>query len=175
MKELAGAAQRRFSKHTFVSDILDTAWDSAPARIKQLLNDKRPILALHFGVAREAQGFRIERQAANTCYGMPDVSAQLPPSPKLAENGPPILKTTLDADSIAARLAQLGFPAEVSDDAGHYLCNGVLYHSLAAAQDLGEACQVGFIHIPMDLNGPPLPFDRAIDGALAIIGYCLNS
>ena len=53
---LAAAAREAFAEHAFLSEILDTAWDSAPARVAALLAHHKPHLALHFGVAREAQG-----------------------------------------------------------------------------------------------------------------------
>jgi len=173
--ELAAAARRNFSSHVFLAEILDTAWLSAPEHVTRLMQEKHPALALHFGVAQEAQGFRIERHAANACLSKADAVAKFPTSPRLDENGPPLRAATIDAPGIAANLSRLGFPAAVSDDAGGYLCNAVLYHSLAAAADRDHACRTGFIHIPADLSGPPLPFDRAVAGALAILDFCLKA
>ena len=64
-------------------------------------------------------------------------------------------------------------PVSLSNDAGGYLCNAVLYHALHAIGSAGHPCRAGFIHLPVDLSQPPLTFDDAIAGALEIIRVSL--
>jgi len=175
---LAERARATFPGVAIHTEIFDTTWTSAPQRAAALIAEHRPTLALHFGVAREARGFQIERQAQNLCRIDADAAGDLPLSAKLDHRGPDVRPAALDADAIAAHLAACGFPVSLSDDAGAYLCNAVLYHSLAAVEALsdapGAACHSGFIHIPADLSRPPLPFPRAVDGALEIVRSCLG-
>lgn len=172
--ELAARASAAVPECTFHHDVLDTAWGAAPGRAARLIARHRPVLALHFGVAREACGFRIERTAQNLCRSAADVTGCLPATTHLDSMGPETRATSLDTAQLTRRLAQLGYPVSISDDAGAYLCNAVLYHSLAATEALaGHRCQAGFIHLPADLSGPPLTFQDALEGSLEIIRACL--
>lgn len=168
--ELALRAANAFPEYTFHHAILETAWGAAPQRAAELIATHRPILALHFGVARDADGFRIERTAQNMCRIAADVTGCLPAGAQLDCTGPDVRTAGLDTTALATRLGSLGYPVSISDDAGAYLCNAVLYHSLAAAERLvPRPCRAGFVHIPADLSGPPLSFAEALEGSLEII------
>lgn len=174
--ELALRAAEAFPEHTFHHDILETAWGAAPQRAADLIATHRPILALHFGVSRDADGFRIERTAQNVCRIAADVTGYLPAAAQLDCTGPDARTARLDTAALAAHLGARGYPVSVSDDAGAYLCNAVLYHSLAAAEGLApRACRAGFVHIPADLSGPPLSFAEALEGSLEIIRAVLQT
>jgi pyroglutamyl-peptidase len=173
--ELAVRAAAAFPAHTFHHDILETAWGAAPERAAHLVATLKPMLALHFGVAREAKGFQIERTAQNLCRIAADVTGSLPSAAHLDGAGPDARSCGIDAVALALRLEALGYPVSVSDDAGAYLCNAVLYHSLAAAEALAPAaCRAVFIHIPADLSGPPLSFPEALEGSLEIMRAILE-
>lgn len=173
VRALAEKARSRFKDHVFVSEILDTEWATVPGRISHLLTTLHPALALHFGVAREADGFRIERQGANVCRFASDSGGKFPAAGKLLEDGAGCEPVGIDAEGIVAHLERRGFRARTSDDAGGYLCNAVLYHSLRAARDHRLATRAGFIHIPVDLSAPPFNFAAALDGSLEILSFCL--
>lgn len=174
--ELAQRATQAFPSYTFHHYILETAWDAAPERVAHLIATHRPALALHFGVSRQARGFQIERTAQNVCRNAADATGCLPAAAHLDSTGPPTRATRVDAERLSERLAQLGYPVSFSDDAGAYLCNAVLYRSVAAAEALApQACRAGFIHIPADLSGPPLSFLEALNGSVEIVRTCLDA
>lgn len=174
--DLALRAAAAFPAYTFHHDILETAWSAAPERAAYLIATHQPVLALHFGVAREAQGFRIERTAQNVCRIAADVTGCLPSATQLECAGPDARTSGIDTVALTRRLEALGYPVSISDDAGAYLCNAVLYHSLAAAEALATSgCRSGFIHIPADLSGPPLSFPEALEGSLEIIRAALET
>ncbi len=173
--ELALRAAATFPAYTFHHDILETAWGAAPERAAYLVATLQPMLALHFGVAREARGFQIERTAQNVCRIAADAAGCLPSAAQLDSAGPHARTSGIDAVALALRLEALGYPASVSEDAGAYLCNAVLYHSIAAAEALApSACRAGFIHIPADLSGPPLSYPEALEGSLEIMRAILE-
>ncbi len=80
---------------------------------------------------------------------------------------------TIAIDTIAEQLNNKGHSASISDDAGGYLCNAVLYHSLAFAEAHG-GCNVGFVHIPSDLS-EPRRMNEVGGGAFEIIKICAGS
>ena len=171
---LAQTAASAFPGRVFHHEVLDTTWGAAPGRAMALITRHRPSLALHFGVAASARGFRIERCAHNICRLSPDATGCLPSDARLSHDGPDLNPVSIDTAKIEARLKARGFPVSLSDDAGGYLCNAVLYHSLTATKGLPAACSTGFIHIPANLEGPPLSFSDALEGALEIVRACLE-
>jgi pyroglutamyl-peptidase len=63
----------------------------------------------------------------------------------LHEGAPESLDASLPLERLCAELSSAGHPVEVSSDAGHYLCNAVLYELAWAHPQLPSA----FVHIPL--------------------------
>lgn len=157
----------------FVAAVLPTEWVRAPSELARLYDQHDPILAMHFGVASNMRGFRIETEARNSCRMSPDAIGALPPLALISEAGADTIPVTVDAKSIAQHLDERGYYATLSDNAGGYLCNAVLYHSLAEATRRGGRCKVGFIHIPADAAWVNV-FNYAIFGAFEIVKIALE-
>ncbi len=174
VRAVAQRARAAFPEHRFHSAILPTEWHAAPQRVTALISRLQPALALHFGVAKDAQGFRIETQGLNTCRHAPDAAGRLPPGEVLIADGPDAHPSSLPVRAIVDRLEALDLPVMTSEDAGGYLCNAILYHALHAVRGPTHATRAGFIHIPSEFSGPPLTFEAAVDGSLAIIGTVLH-
>lgn len=170
---LATEAQNFFSEIDIHTALLPTEWSDGPMHALALQDSVAPDLILHFGVAQGCEGFRIETRAVNACRLIPDAAQLLPASPQLNTAGAPFYSTTIPTDAIIARLSALSLPVSVSDDAGGYLCNAVFYQSLETARATNVSRQIGFIHLPVDLSGPPLTLAQAVTGALEILKVCL--
>lgn len=154
--------------------IIPVDWQVAPQQIAELIADARPDIILHFGVSSRAEGLVIEALAHNRCHSSADVCGGLPLSHKIMEDAPDILPSTFPAHSIVARLRAEGLPAQLSEDAGGYLCNTVLYTSLHHFSQ-NNSC-IGFVHIPTDLGGSKggLSVDDVVNGGLTILLTCLE-
>lgn len=153
------------------SIVLPTEWHRGIAEAEAALARFKPDIALHFGVADSARGFVVEEQALNACDARQDACGSLPPAKRLAADGPHVRRATLPVDGIVAALKATRIPVSRSKDAGAYLCNAVLYASLAS----GTAAPVaGFIHIPRAIGTDgPLSDDQALTGAHLIMQACL--
>lgn len=173
--KLAEQARVQFSSVRFITEIFPTEWQAAPQRLSQLFRELRPTLMLLFGVAREAKGFRIETQGVNACAMRTDAAGECPTALQVTPEGPPSYAVTIPTRDIVEHLQARGLPATLSDDAGGYLCNAVLYHALTLARGAQRPCQAGFIHIPVDLSVPPLDEAAALAGGLEIIRVCLEA
>jgi pyroglutamyl-peptidase len=186
LPHLAQVAPRFFPDVRFAFEVLPTEWSAGPRCLQVLLAAVVPDLAVHFGVSSRARGFEIEQRARNACAATPDASGALPATAAVCELGPQYLPASLPVPHVVARLRRLGIAAFVSRDAGTYLCNAALYHSLASARDAANASRrVGFVHIPAALVRPgganrgrsgacPLTWQQALDGALEILATCLR-
>ena len=127
--------------------ILPTSWSKVSDLASRMHADERPDIALHFGVADVSRGFRIERRARNRTKNKPDVDGELPHRPYISRRGPTQLGTSLPVARIMLGLRASGLPANLSDDAGDYLCNMLFYSSLCSP-DRASAGRVLFVHIP---------------------------
>ena len=91
---------------------------------------------------------------------------------------------SLPAARIVSRMRRRTIPAVLSNDAGAYLCNAVLYHSLELMRVMGIDGQCGFIHLPTNLarggrargpaNAPRLSFEQALAGGCEALATLLR-
>lgn len=171
VQALSGAAHTQFRDAQIHSTVLPVDWRLTKTALREAYAHANPTIALHFGVAQNCSGFRIETRAANACSARPDELGLLPLSHALIDGGEPFRHATFPARKIVTRLTGLGLPATLSDDAGGYLCNAALYHALEPEL----AALTGFIHVPVDLSRPPLTFANAVNGGIEIIRVCLEA
>ncbi len=128
--------------------ILPTSWSKVPDAISRIHAGHRPDIALHFGVAEQTRGYRIERQARNQTERVPDADGDLPRRPYIQRRGPSRFRSSLPTVRIMLRLRALGLPASLSDNAGSYLCNKLFYLSLCSGQQATAPGSALFVHIP---------------------------
>lgn len=180
---LAKRARRRWPHAHVAGATLPTEWTRGPERLAALWRRHEPDVALHFGVTARAQGLEIERTGRNQCLDAEDACGQRPAAAHHLDDGPASCASTLPVDTIVAHLTAAGIPCCISEDAGSYLCNAVLYHSLHQARDTSR---VGFIHIPSclvgagadglsPLPGCPLDWKQALDGAMIALATTLDA
>lgn len=153
---VAEAARPRLPGYDIRSAVLPVEWKAGPASLRKLIVESRPILALHFGVSHRATRFAIEQRAVNAASESCDAAGDLPEACEVSADGPMELASTLPVPLILERLRRLGIPAQLSRDAGRYLCNAILYASLAEARRSatpGFVSRRGFVHVPADLVG----------------------
>jgi len=184
LPELAQWAPRLFPGVGFSTAVLATEWLAAPLELDRLLLATKPDLVLHFGVSQRARGFEIELRARNASSALPDACGALPADRNFHHHGAEHLATSLPVRHIVTRLRRRSIPAFLSRDAGAYLCNATLYHSLLRAGS-APGRRVGFIHIPAALarsghekrarvGACPLSWEQAIAGGLEVIATCLS-
>lgn len=171
---LAFKARTAIPHVRFVAAVLPTEWLSAPRMLAGLYDQHDPVLALHFGVASGMRGFRIETEARNFCRMSPDAVGALPALTLISEADSEALPVTIDAKAAAQNLGEKGYHATLSSDAGGYLCNAVLYHSLAEAGRRGGRCKVAFVHVPAETRLQDT-LGYAVPGALEILKFVLEA
>lgn len=161
-------------------EILPVEYEAASNRLVELGWEIEPDIAVHFGLAQPAKGFRLERRAENRILtDRPDQSGARPSSNVIAP-GAPDLPSRLPLAQIAERLEAEDLPVEWSDDAGGYLCNYVFY--LACSEMLCKPMQpdmAGFVHVPLLRRQlpegemlPAISEEDLLRGAKAIIEIC---
>ncbi len=185
VESLSQAAGTRWPEHRFEARVLPTEWISGPQTLHGLWNDLRPDIALHFGVAQNARGLQLETTARNHCRMDPDAAGALPEGLERVAGGANVLFSSLPIEAIMHRLAVLRIPGCISDDAGAYLCNSILYESISRASAARPVALSGFVHMPQMLAGmtspqgtvdclPTMSIGEAVLGGLAILECALE-
>ena len=186
IEELARLAGAHLPGYSVYAETLPTEWQAGPARLDELLRELDPVIALHFGVSHRARGFVVETRARNSRQDICDACGAAPETIVIAEHGPAELQATLPTGLILERLRRKRVPAQLSRDAGGYLCNAVLYQSLNEArlrETRGIGPRRGFIHVPDGLSkrhggatrrssASLLDWDTALEGGLEIMVAC---
>lgn len=128
--------------------ILETAYGSTRTEIRALLAEKPDAIVL-FGVAGGAKHIRVETIARNRASILhPDHSRFTPLSNKLLQTGAPALKVRGSSIRVRAAIRSTGIAAELSRNAGSYLCNAAFYEVLAATVGWNPPPLTFFIHVP---------------------------
>ena len=147
------AAQAAAEASGATAELLPVTFDEALA-IAQRAADYD--LVVHFGVAVRRNDVCLERFAHNWGAERKDTAPT-----RLLPDGPVALECALPLDALAAALdGECGRKWRVSHDAGMYVCNATLYHSLNAA------LPAMFVHIPPSWPDDARAIGRCLAGAL---------
>jgi pyroglutamyl-peptidase len=175
MAELRRDPPRGQGIAAFRAEVLPVDYARVGPRLAEIGRDFSPDIAIHFGLAAECSGFRLERVARNSFAGARADNAGALPKARAICNGPETLPSTLPLAAIHDALAAAGLPVEWSDDAGAYLCNMVFTLSRAHACDGFVPKISGFVHVPPTGEGEPLGDAQLLAGARIIIDETVRS
>lgn len=121
---------------------LPVAFEQAVELLDEAL-EPEPAAVLSVGISSEDDGYQLELLARNLRdYRLPDAAGQVVTGQPVEVDGPPQVVATLPVASIKQALTQAGLRAQLSDDAGAYLCNAIFYW---VARRVSPA---GFLHVP---------------------------
>jgi pyroglutamyl-peptidase len=140
--------------------ILPVEYSALSPRLCRLFAETSPDAVMLLGVAARRKALSIETLARNRVSMLrPDAAKQQAWSSKIAHGAPEMLHSPAPAARFVALARAAGVPAEISLDAGDYLCNESLYLSLLMDR------RASFVHLP-DWRGAPL--DRAAHAVVAM-------
>ena len=155
------------------TELVPTRWSAVNQFATGCLAEFDPDIALHFGVHSRAIGLSVEKLARNCTCTHSDASGEAAPPHCVKGNAPQTLKSTIETQKLVAQLRARGLPAQISTNAGRYLCNALLFASLYQSRNRVSPRQTGFIHIPpLNANG----MDRsALSKAVQIaLSHCVG-
>ncbi len=109
----------------------------------------RPSLVVCLGQAGGRAHLSVERVAINLDDARAsDNAGAAPIDAAIANGGPPAYFATLPIKAMVAAMHAAGVPAEVSNTAGTYVCNHLMYGVLHFIAASGAQARAGFIHVP---------------------------
>jgi len=147
--------------------VLPVSYARAAGALRSAVEDADPDVVLCFGLADDRTTISVERFAHNLDEASTTDNDAAPGSGmEIDPAGPLAFRSTLPVDDIVAALAAEEIPAEVSRDAGGFLCNHVFY---VLMQTLDPNRIGGFVHVPPAYVLPP---DDLVRAAGVIVATC---
>ena len=147
MQIVEALSNKEMHGYEIVGRILSVDFQQSADQLKQYIDEVKPQMIISLGLAGGRYKITPERIAINVKDGEPDNNGYTPVDESIYENGADAYLTNLPIRNMVNRLQKEGFPAEISNTAGTYLCNNIMYEGLAYAKE-NEGVKAGFIHIP---------------------------
>jgi len=161
-----------------ITAVLPVDTIAAPSHLTSLLNRHQPHAILLTGLAMGRATLAIERVALNLLdFDVADNAGKLIQDRPIVPGGPAAYFATLPVRGIKEQLCAAGIPAAISNSAGTYLCNQVMYTALHWAANRDPAPRVGFLHTPAlpeqmahrQRPGPSMAFETMLAGVRIIL------
>ena len=133
----------------------------------------RPDLIICVGLAAGRDAVTPERIAVNIRDArVADNAGCQPRGERIVADGPAAYFATAPVEKMAQAIRDAQIPGAVSNTAGTFVCNDVLYSLLHHYSE--TSTQVGFIHVPNvpELGAPSMPLDRIVSALTAAIAAC---
>lgn len=138
----------RLNGYEITSKILTVDFSKSGNQLLDEIKDVEPDALISLGLAGGRYKITPERIAINCNDGEPDNTGHVPNGEAIFEDGEDGLFSQLPIDKMVKRLIESGLPAGISNTAGTYLCNNVMYHGLYYFKQEKLSVPSGFIHIP---------------------------
>jgi pyroglutamyl-peptidase len=118
-----------------------------PKIFSSLVEQHQPDAILSLGEARGSPHIRVERRAVNRLRFVGDNSGAGAVDQPVVAGGSTEYRSTL-CDMVDRAIRFMGIPCELSDSAGTFCCNQILYLSLRHGVRNQPRLLAGFIHLP---------------------------
>lgn len=141
---------------TLIKEILSVEFGKSTVCLRELFQKHQPDVVLSIGQAEGRAEISVERVAINidnvkSSNGsklLPDNAGDMPVDETIEPNGASAYFSTLPIWQIVEAIQEKGIPAGISNSAGTYVCNHVMYESLYQAAVKYQQMKAGFIHVP---------------------------
>ena len=141
--------------------MIPTVFGAAAEAVLEEAEKVQPDVILCVGQAGGREAVTPERIAVNIRDArIADNASKQPKGEFVAKDGPAAYFATVPVEKMAEGIRQAGIPATVSNSAGAFVCNDVLYTLLH--HYAGTAVKAGFVHVPYipEQGSPSLPLEQ---------------
>ena len=129
-------------------EIPTVRYKSVDAIIEMILKHQ-PDIVLSLGQAGGRTDITIERVGINVDdFGIEDNEHNMPIDEKIVENGPDAYLVNLPIKDMMHEVRDSGIPASISNSAGTFVCNHVIYAIRHYCETEHLHIRSGFIHVP---------------------------
>lgn len=128
---------------------IPTVFHKSGDTLLEAMKEHRPDMVLAIGQAGGRPGLTPERIAINQDDArIPDNEGNQPIDAVIHEDGDPAYFSTLPIKAMTQAIRDAGLPASVSNTAGTFVCNHIMYQALYYVQKEFPKTKAGFMHIP---------------------------
>ena len=152
---------------------IPTVFGAAAQMVAQKAEQIGADVILCVGQAGGREAVTPERIAVNIRDArIADNAGKQPKGEFVAQDGPAAYFATVPVEKMAERIRQAGIPATVSNSAGAFVCNDVMYTLLH--HYAGTAVKAGFIHVPYipEQGSPAMELERITSALRLAIEAC---
>ena len=147
--EAVKALPDRIEDIEIIKSEIPTAFHVSIQKIEALIKTHLPDVVICVGQAGGRSNITIERVGINVDdAGIPDNLGKQPIDEAIYLDGPAAYFSTLPIKAIVKALRENGIPASVSNSAGTYVCNHIMYGLLHVLKTEYPGVRGGFIHVP---------------------------
>lgn len=149
---------------------IPTVFTLAPRTVLEKAEALRPDVIISVGQAGGRAAVTPERIGINIRDARICDNAGISPKEEpIAPDGPDGLFTTLPIKAMIEAIQAAGLPAAISNTAGTFVCNDVLYSLLHRYHGTGVRC--GFIHVPYlpEQGTPSLTLEQTVQALTAAV------
>ena len=147
--EIAKALPSTITSHRIVAQRVPTVFSDAIVAVTRLITKHQPSLVLCLGQAGGRSMISVERVAININDArIADNAGYQPIDEAIMADAPAAYFSTLPIKTMVAAMQKKRIPAEVSNTAGTFVCNHIMYgvlHHIAIQQ---LSIRAGFVHVP---------------------------
>lgn len=153
---------------------LPVTFRGAPTALFEAMAEAEPDAVLMIGLAGSRGMVTPERQGINEIVArIPDNEGNQPQDEPVIPGGPEVLFSTLPVEDMTEAILAAGVPARLSESAGRFVCNALLYSALYRIEQSDDPIPAAFIHVPatpeMGLDAPTLTLDQIVTALTAAI------
>lgn len=138
----------RIGDYEVVGRTLQVEFARSGPEIIRYFELENPDAVISLGLAGGRNNITIERIAINCIDGEADNSGVKYQDAPIVAEAPAAYFSTLPIRKMVDELREAGFPADISNSAGLYLCNNVMYQMLHTLHQNKKEIPSGFIHLP---------------------------
>ena len=160
--------------------ILPVIYDECFDILLPIIKETKPDVIINLGLAGGRKGISLERIAVNINDSiLEDNKGNAPLDERIIIEGKNAYFSTLPIKQILRNIQIKKIPVKVSNSAGTYVCNNLMYHVLHYISKNDLSIRAGFVHVPYtgeqldDSEGTILPLDVLLEGVIDIIKTCL--
>ena len=155
-KEILKILPKSIYGHELIKVELPVIFDECFDYLKSFIDIHQPDVIFMLGLAGGSETIRLERVAVNMKDAqIPDNIGAKPQDEPIISSGKNAYFSTLPIRKMEAILKEKEIPVSISNSAGLYVCNNIMYHVLHSIDHNNKNTVAGFIHVPyMDEEKP---------------------
>lgn len=128
---------------------IPTVFRKSIDKVVEAIVKENPDVVLSIGQAGGRFEVTPERVAINIDDArIPDNEGNQPIDVPIYEDGAPAYFTTLPVKAMVEAIKSVGLPSSLSNSAGTFVCNHIMYGVLYQIEKMGKNIRAGFIHVP---------------------------